>query len=627
MQTKTFLHNKNIYSEYNNFRKEIFSQFAPRDSEEILYLLPWLLSVNHPSVPGYIKDLKKQFKVYSIEKNREIIKRERIFKTLFNIRKEETFLKFPTDVNLIQGIYTIGSVGTISQTSRSDCDIWICFHKKSFDEKTLQQFTNKINLVKDWFDANLKMPVFFFVSDVEDIKSCNFGRIDHESSGSIQKNILKEEFYRTTILICGKIPLWWVCHDEEKPVDYCQLVEEYDHEAFADYDCIDLGNLETVDRGEYFGAALWQFNKALTHPLKSIIKMLLLEMLIVSPREELLCRQFRRSILSQAANPVFFDPSMFTMEAVLKYNENIDPDTFEFIEKCFYLRYEIKLLSKKLTLKENLCKDIFVKYPFDRNDIYHLNNFSSWPFYEQKQFGDSVLALLRHIYKGITTLNLDITNGINPQDLTIMGRKLSSCLGKKTHKVPIIHKTTDNLNLPVLTFHVEGKRWQVYPAGEPSQVIIESTGIVYCLAYLIWNDIFLFGQVRMNPNPTPVTLQEIMNLAKRIHEIFGIYDAALLDFDNFLKPERISKMLLVVSFEGAQHNKDMNDLCIIYKSNWGELFVRRFKSLEQLKEFVNADRDKFDRVDIHYYVQRSCQYYEKIIERTKSIISQAILKK
>ncbi len=625
MLSKTFLQNKKRYIAYNTFRKDIFTQLAPRDAEAILYLLPWMLSVNHPSVPGYVKEIKKPFQVFSIEKNRDITKRERNFKNSFNIKKEDSLLRFPADVNLIQGVYTIGSVGTVSQTSRSDCDIWICINKDSFDDKTFLQFTQKVNLIKDWFDANLKMPVFFFISDVEDVKSCNYGSIGHESSGSTQRNILKEEFYRTTVLICGRIPLWWVCNDDEGVTDYNQLVDDYKNERFGDYDFIDLGNLESVDRAEYFGAALWQFNKSLTHPLKSIIKMLLLEMLLVSPREELLCHQFRRFILSRKDNAGFLDPSMFTMEAVLKYNETIDPETFAFIKKCFYLRFDVKLLSNKLTLKENLCKEIFQTYSFKREDIYHLNEFSSWTFHEQTKFGDKVLALLLHIYKGITTLQRGITSGINPKDLAIIGRKLSSCLEKKQFKVPIINKPMENMNLPTLTFRYEGRRWQVNPASDSSLIIVDNPDLVSCVAYLVWNDVLLSSQVRMTPNPTPVTLQEIMSLSRRIKDIFSIYDMTAIDFDNFLMPEQIKKILLVVSFEGAQHNKDVNDFSLIYKNDWGELFVRRFRSPEKLKEFIDENSEKFKHVEINYYIQRSSQYYEKIIERTKRIVSQTIL--
>jgi len=624
MQSMRFLQNKKTYIAYNHFRKKIFSQLAPRDSEAILYLLPWLLSVNHPSIPGHVKDLEKPFKVYGVDREKDFIKRETVFKNMFRIKKEGTFLRFPADVNLIHGIYSIGSVGTISQTSRSDCDLWICIDQKVFDEKTAKQFNQKVNLIKDWFDSYLKMPVFFFISDLDDIRNCHYGKVGDESSGSTQKNILKEEFYRTSILICGKIPLWWVCYDEDRPADYDELLDEYGRDVFGDYDFIDLGNIETVDRGEYLGAALWQFNKSLTHPLKSIIKMLLLEMLLVSPREELLCHQFRHSIFSQAANPVFIDPSMYTMEAILRHKRDIDADTFEFIKKCFYLRYEIKFHSKKVTLKEILARELFQKYPIDRDEICRLNEFSRWPLHEQTEFGDRVLTLLLNIYKGIEAQQQGIAQGIAPQDLTIIGRKLSSCLEKKPNKIPIMHKPIESQNLPALIFRYGRKRWQVHPYKDPSRIIVESPDVVYCLAYLIWNDIYLSGNVHMSPNPTPVTVQEIMNLARRMGEIFGAYDITTIDFGNFLKSERITKIMVIVSFEGARNENDLIDFFILYQNSWGELFEKKIGSTNHFKDYFETNREKFSYADVYYYVQRNSRHYEKIIERSKRSFGQMI---
>jgi len=624
MLPSRFLQNKQIYISYNNFRKKTFSQLAPKDSEAILYLLPWLLSVNHPAVPGYVKDTEKPFKVYGVDTNKEILKRETVFKTMFGIKKEGTHLRYSTKVNIIHGIYTIGSVGTISQTSRSDCDIWICIDRQALDEKATGEFNKKVNLIKDWFDAHLKMPVYFFVSDLDDIRSCNFGSVSDESCGSTQRNILKEEFYRTSIMICGKIPLWWVCHDDDRPVDYHQLLDEYDRDVYGDNDFIDLGNMESVERGEYVGAALWQFNKSLTHPLKSIIKMLLLEMLIVSPRKELLCHQFRHSILSQGVSPVYADPSMFTMEAILAHNEGINAASFEFIKKCFYLRYEIKLSSNNVTLKEILTKELYQKHPIAKEEILRLNRFSGWPLHEQTEFGGRVLSLLLNIYKRIQTLQDGATQGIDGRDLTIIGRKLSSCLEKKANKIPIMHKPIENPDLPVLIFHNDEKKWHVHPHKEPSRFIVASPDIVYCLAYLVWNDIYFSGNVRMNPNPTPVTLQEIMSLAKKMREIFGVYDITTVDFGNFLQHEKTTKILVVVSFEGASNKNDAAEFCVLYQNNWGELFEKRIGSPDHLKDFFDVHRAAFSHAEVNYYIQRSSQYYEKTIERTKRTISHII---
>jgi adenylate cyclase len=58
MDIDTFLQNKKAYLTYNNFRRRIFSELAAQDSEVILYMLPWMLCINDPDIPGYIPDLE-----------------------------------------------------------------------------------------------------------------------------------------------------------------------------------------------------------------------------------------------------------------------------------------------------------------------------------------------------------------------------------------------------------------------------------------------------------------------------------------------------------------------------------------------------------------------------------------
>ena len=115
--SKTLIQNKKVFLAYNQFRKDIFQNLASKESEVILFLLPWLLSINHPDFPGYIPDLDKPFRVFDIEQNKEIKKREPAFKKQFKCYDQGSLLKYATEYCDIQGIYTIGSIGTISQTS------------------------------------------------------------------------------------------------------------------------------------------------------------------------------------------------------------------------------------------------------------------------------------------------------------------------------------------------------------------------------------------------------------------------------------------------------------------------------------------------------------------------------
>ena len=622
MQRTRFVHNKEVYLSYNRFRKKIFTELAPKGGETILYLLPWMLSVNDPAVPGYVPDLKRPIAVFGAATDQTLLKREASFMKLFGIKGRAPLRRQSARSSFIQGLYTIGSAGTISQTASSDCDLWVCIEKDDFDEDAKGQLLQKLSLIKDWMDSNMKMPVYFFLCDAEDIRNSNFGVVGGESSGSAQYNVLKEEFYRTSILISGKIPLWWVCFDPDESIDYQGVSTKYARGFFDEYDLIDLGPLESVDHDEYFGAALWQFNKALTHPLKSVIKMLLLEMLLISHGEELPCNRFRDATLNQQAPFAFQDPSVFTLKAILQYNQGSHPDSLGFIKQCGYLRHDVKFYSKKRTIREDLAKEIFDAYPLTKEQIGRLNTFTEWRLLEQLDFGEKIFILLMNIYKRVMASQKDVVSKISYKDMTIIGRKLAACLEKKQSKVPLVHKPTANLNLPTLTFHSSTNGWRVCASGDAARPVVAGADIVCCIGYLIWNDLYEASSVRMTPNPTPVNIQEINNLAKRIKEIFGVFDITGVDFDHFLEEERVTRMLVIVNFEDPSHAHEMNDFSILYANHWGELFYQRFNSPYKFKKFIDRGGRIFSRMEMYYYIQRSNLYYEKIIERSKNLVRQ-----
>lgn len=625
MHSITIQNNKKRYLAYNNFRKKIFAANSPKDSQIILHMLPWMLSVNRSSVPGYIKDLKNPFYVFGLGTDREFIKQELSFKKLFNIKEEKSLLNFQSRGPEILGIYTIGSVGTISQTSHSDCDTWVCIDKKDYDKKELQYLTEKINLIKDWLDAQLKIPVYFFITDVEDIRNCNFGTLDYESSGSAQKNVLKEEFYRTSILISGKIPFWWVCYNGKEAVDYDREYAQISRSDFGELDFIDMGNLETVDQDEYFGASVWQFNKSLTHPLKSIIKMLQLKMFLESPKEELLCHKLRRLVLEGKSNDDFPDPSVFAMNEVLDYyDQNTSKEYFEYIKKFFYLRFDLKLLSKTQTFKEEMAGQLFKKYKIDRNEIYVLNEYESWKLHDQINLGKLMFRFLIDIYNDIVRIQKGKPREMAPQDLTILGRKLASSLATKEHKIPVFHIPVENVKLPVLTFSTDRKTWKIFSSDDPSAPVVADENIIVCIAYVVWNGIFDPAQIRMLPNQTQVTIQEIINLGRKMKEVFGCYDITSVHFGNFLQEEKITKIFFVFSFENMRMNAEISDFCIIYKNNWEEMFVRRFSSLEKMKNYLTKISKASRSMETYYYIQRTNIYYEKTIEHTKNMVTQML---
>ena len=622
MLNRIILRNKETFNRYNTFRKSVFSELAPQESELILNLLPWLLSVNHPNCPGYIPDMDKDFRVYNVENEPEIRLKEPAFKRKFDIKEKRSLLKRRADHYLIQGLYTIGSVGTVSQTSSSDCDIWVCYDRQDFDKAAWRQLNQKINLIKDWLDLNTKMPIFFFISEVKDIRNSQFGSLNEESSGTAQKNVLKEEFYRTSIVICGKIPLWWVCFDKDTPVDYSKALSATQDAIFGLYDFIDFGNLERVDPSEHFGAALWQLHKSLRQTLKSITKMTLLKMQLDFPEQPLVCNRFREEILSNEHSDEFPDPMVFAMLLILEsYESKHQEDLIEFLKKCFYLRCELKPYGKRHPKKKLLSNDLFKRYPIEIREKIRLSKFYSWRFDDQIELGDQLFRFLIKMYKEVSARHTRVANDIDKQDLQVLGRKILVSYQYKPKKISVLQKPTGQLNLSDLIISLDENRWTIFSGSDKSRLLISSRDIIFNIAFLIWNDLFNAGRIQMEPNPSNVTLQEILNLGKRMDAFFGKSDVSEVDFSNFVKKEVFKKLFITVSFENTPWEKDFSDFSVVYENSWGELFVNRFYSQSEIESFFKLIRKKSEHVETNFYVQRNCTSYEKIIERTKKVLS------
>ena len=87
--------------------------------------------------------------------------------------------------------------------------------------------------------------------------------------------------------------------------------------------------------------------------------------------------------------------------------------------------------------------------------------------------------------------------------------------------------------------------------------------------------------------------------------MFGAYDIAQVHFSKFLEEEIINKMLIIISFEEALADMDIQNISIVYKNNWEELFVRRFSSIEKMKSSFAKIAKISPGVETHYYIQRN----------------------
>jgi adenylate cyclase, class 1 len=615
------LRNKQQFTAYNEFRKTLFSELAPKEAEAVLYLLPWLLCVNEPQCPGYIPALRSGFRLYDIDYNKKIRAYESSFKERFGIKKRETLLRPKTRYQMIQGLYTIGSVGSVGQSFSSDCDIWVCIDKTAFDHNAWIQLKQKINLIKDWMDSNLKMPIYFFISDIHAIRQCRFGSVDQESSGSTQQNVLKEEFYRSCMVICGKTPLWWLSFDPDGAHSYNDIRGAIKGDGFWEYDTVDLGNIEQIDPKEYFGAALWQFHKSLSRPLKSIIKIVLLKTLSNASPEKLLCNQFREQVLMRSPSEMFPDFTIFTLQSIIDHHCQADTQLMNFLMECFYMHCEINLYDQRQSSKNALVRKFIERYPIERKRQNHLRKAKSWNYREQIDLGNRIFQFLLKSYKEISDAAEGVASESDQRDLTILGRKISAHYVKKPYKISVIHKPMGVLNIRNLTLLLKENHWQVFSENDSGVPLVNESSLVRVIAFVVWNDLFVPNMVHMRPNPSNVTLNEIITLGKNMKSFFGTASTCDVAMPNYLKKEFVTRIMIVLDFETTPWYQNRQEYCVVYANCWGELSTRAFQSNTAMEKFLSQIKKSRQDAETRYFIRRNTASFEKVIEKAKSSLT------
>ncbi|TYT75872.1 class I adenylate cyclase [Desulfobotulus mexicanus] len=616
MIEKKIIWNLKKFQTYNQERQRMFAEASPKEANQILYLLPWMLSVNHPRVPGYMKDAEKNFRVYGIDRSKNILEKAPLFCRMFGVGTNLLFQK--KDSLLIEGLYSIGSAGTLAQTQDSDCDIWVCCDSRLIGREGWKALQKKINIIKDWLDTNCRMPVYFFLSDLEAIRRGDFGQALDESSGSAQKNVLKEEFYRTSIVIMGKVPFWWVCWDTDGDMPYGNTWKQLEENRRISDELVNLGDIEKVSSREFLGAALWQLHKSLTSPLKSVIKMTLLRMHLDRPDEALPCQRFRDQVLRGEMD--FQDPMGFSMELILQeYGRDLPRTEHQLMVRCFYLRCGLTSFEQKKPIRKKQTQRFVTIAGLSREACFELDSFEEWDAARQMRFGKAMLLRLFRFYEDIVRRATGVASMMDTRDLTVLGRRITAIYQKKEDKVVHLPRPGYAFNLKSLEFVWMEDYWNLYPGSDRQLPFLAGADILEAVTFAVWNGLYNRTSMRMEPNPSSVSLQEIINLSEKIKDIFGVCDVAERDAEVFLRAERFTKVLVVISFEKSPYEKDINDLGVIFSNAWGEIYVRRFQSPFALASFMRQYRKGNPSLEVYYYLQRNASYYEKIIERTKRL--------
>jgi hypothetical protein len=227
---------------------------------------------------------------------------------------------------------------------------------------------------------------------------------------------------------------------------------------------------------------------------------------------------------------------------------------------------------------------------------------------------------MTQIYREIAEAPDRTAGGTENEDLLILGRKIAVCYEKEENKIPILHNPGVAFNLSTLSIELQRGTWYVSAKDGATGRLAANRNLIFNIAFLVLNGLFFQHQIEMMPNPSAVTIQEILNLGKKMKRFFGTLASAENEFYDYVKAEYVKKLMIVVSFERSPWEKDVDDISVVYQTSWGGLYINQFKSLRSLGSFMRKIHRQKEKIEVQHYLERNCTFYEKIIERTKRMV-------
>ena len=517
---------------------------------------------------------------------------DQVMQLLPEVTEDRNHTPGPSRAPRIEGLFTMGSVGSLAQTHESDIDYWVCVKEEAMTRQELQLLNKKLALLEAFAAQKFKLTITFFVVDVLKARNNDFGGSSQESSGSAQSRLLKEEFYRTMIHVAGKLPLWAVIPTPISLNYYNTLKGQVDGVTRSNR-YMDLGDIHAIPVNEYFGASIWQMFKWLKSPFKSVIKMGLLENYIQSyGKEALLCNQYKDLWMNSGSSVTLAETDAYVilLEHLLKYYRSVnDAKSMGLLLTCFFLKLGIDkagVAEQSVSrLRSMLLESCLDKWGWKMDRVVELGRFKEWPYERVQRLSNSIenhmLAKYHRVKTGFETNAQELM--ISREDRQALERKVDTMFREKPFKIrrKLLVSRSDHLFNRLHLKHdaKAGEKWVLYhktrlKTGETEENLSQADTLEEIGGWLIHNSLYTSQSVlNLTPNPTQVTHDDIVKLYRAMLEFFSpvVYRDVPFEELRKAKPEPVA-MFINVNFYHARKGTRVFDYCVIHVNSWGEMF-------------------------------------------------------
>ena len=435
---KTLKTTRTRFLQVNNARLARTRSALGSRQQIFLDLLPMIFHVNHPMLPGYVSHQTPAGLADYNPGKHDVQKTQRLARS-FTYRRQLTLER------QITGLYLMGSCGTVAQSESSDLDVWVC-HAANLDADAMLLLRQKTDAISRWA-LSIGLEAHFFLMEDEKFRIGERESLSTEDCGSTQHYLLLDEFYRTGLLIAGRIPIWWLIPpEEEKHYDY--YAKTLRAKRFVRKDAtLDFGGVGHIPAGEFIGAGVWQLYKAIDSPYKSVLKILLTEVYTAEfPDVEPLSTTFKRAIYNNQLDIDELDPYVVVYRKLEQYLLGRGELTrLELVRRCFYFKVGKALSRPSRTSSKSwqrqLMEKLVAEWQWPREQIFSLDARNKWKVTrvtaEQKELVRELTNSYRFVLEFARRTRASAM--INSHEMTILGRKLYTAFERKAGKIEWIN--------------------------------------------------------------------------------------------------------------------------------------------------------------------------------------------
>ncbi len=583
-------------------------------------LLPLLFHINHPTLPGF-SGSETPIGIPDYTPTQAVLRLARKLSRSFEYKKRARRRFF------VQALYLMGSIGSIAHTRGSDFDIWLC-HDPELDSAERELLRQKAHRIEAW-GKTLNLEVHFFIMDVDAFRSGRLDALSHESSGTTQPHLLLEEFYRTGVLLAGRYPIWWMVPPEAED-DYTSYVQMLFHKRFVDpLDCLDFGSLESIPVEEFLGAAHWQLYKGIESPYKTILKLFLTEAYARDyPDIRWLCQETKRAIYDGDLDLRRLDPYVLMYQRVEQYLQGRgEQERLELARRCLYFKSEQSLSLEPPHLRNDWKREVLQAlvrgWGWEQGELVKLDSRQSWKIDQVMDERNHLVRELSYSYRLLTDFAREYasTDAIDPEELSLLGRKLYTALEKRPGKIDSINPgITRSLYEARISLHhtrTQGDQyaWSLYlgEVNEQAARVTSPLKTAACLSeVLAWchlNRLIDPGTIITRyPQPHPVRQEELLAILGTLNQVYPPQETISVPMARLKQPPyalsctlflntgidpmahlaKVGKQLTTersdpLSF-GAAHSSLVETLEQLITTSWGETLVTYHRGTRGLLE-------------------------------------------